>query len=301
MHSKIRNQLRRSLDTLEAREVPAFLSSDWAAYVAPAPTPAPAPAPVAVVSQPATQLTAKAEYSPLVVSANGSQIVAYLEARMGQRVGGGECAHLAVEALRAAGARFAWLTGATTDYAWGTKLTGIVGTANGGLYRVPSARFAPGDVIQFTNAVFRDGTRFPHHTAIVAGVDGNGRVTSVYQQNFGGNRTVTRNALDLNQLVGGWVKVYRPLARVDLAGRYQFTIVNNTGGPVSVVERAGAYWSSYALGKANQANSYQLRTWTTYGGVKPTITVAGKTVAVDHAGAYEVYNSGGGVAIRKIG
>jgi hypothetical protein len=311
MNPKTRHKLRRTLDTLEVREVPAFLSSDWAMYVAPAPAPTPRPvaaavsapvAPVAAaVSAPAPVMTAKAEYSPLVVSANGSQIVAYLQARLGQRVGGGECAHLAVEALRAAGARFAWLSGATTDYAWGAKLTGVVGTANGGLYRVPSARFQPGDVIQFTNARFRDGSRFPHHTAVVAAVDGNGRVTSVYQQNFGGNRTVTRNGLDLNQLIGGYVKVYRPLARVDLAGRSQFTIVNNTGAAVGVVERAGSAWASYTLGKANQANSYQIRTWTTYGGVKPTIRVAGQTIAVEHGAAYEVYHTGSGVSIRKIG
>src|SRR5215203_595960 len=105
MHPKTRHQLRRTLDTLEAREVPAFLSSDWATYVAPAPAPATVPAPVAVVSQPATQLTAKGEYSALSVSDINTRVVSYLESRLGQRVGGGECAHLAVEALRASGAR----------------------------------------------------------------------------------------------------------------------------------------------------------------------------------------------------
>ena len=295
MHPKSRHQLRPTLDTLEARDVPAFLSSDWAHYVAPAPT----PTPVAVVSPPVS--TAKAGYSARTVDAIGNQMVAYLEAHMGQRVGGGECAHLAVEALRASGARFAWLTGTTTDYAWGTKLTGILGTSAGALYRVPSVRFQPGDVIQFTNAVFRDGSRFPHHTAIVAGVDGNGRVTSVYQQNFGGARYVTRNALDLNQLIGGWAKVYRPQARIDLAGRYQFTIVNNSGSAVGVFERAGTSWCSYWLSRQNTAASYQHRTWVTYGGVRPTITVGGQTIAVEHVGAYEIYNGGGGVAIRRIG
>ena len=300
MNPTTRHQLRRSLDTLEAREVPAFLSSGWALYAAPAPPRAPAPAPVAVVSAPAPASPARAEYSPLVVNDIGNRMVSFLESRLGQRVGGGECAQLAVEALRASGARFAWLTGATTDYAWGAKLTGVLGKPTGAVYGVPSARFQPGDVIQLTNARFRDGSWAPKDTVIVAAVDGAGRVTAVYRQNFNGVRAVTKQAFDLGGLVSGYAKVYRPLARVDLPGRFQFTIVNNTGGPVSVVERAGAAWASYTLGKANTLSSYQHRTWTTYGGAKPTVTVAGKSIAVDHVGAYEIYNSGTGVAVRRL-
>jgi len=294
MHPQTRHRLRPALDTLEARDVPTgWLSSSWMTRVAPAPA-----APAAAVVSPVTP--APRTVTPHPLTSVGSPMVAYLEAHLGQRVGGGECAQLAVEALRASGARFAWLTSTTLDYAWGAGLTTIVGTANGGVYRT-AAEFQPGDVIQFTNARFRDGTVAVHHTAIVAAVDSAGHVTAVYQQNANGVRAVTKNALDLSQLVGGYVKVYRPLARTPLAGRFQFTVVNNTGASVGVAERAGTAWASYTLSRANTAASYEIRAWTTYGGARPTIVVAGHAIAVDDAGAYEIYNSGGGVAIRKIG
>jgi hypothetical protein len=135
----------------------------------------------------------------------------------------------------------------------------------------------------------------------VAAVDGAGRVTAVYQQNFNGVRAVTRQPLDLTQLTSGYVKVYRPLARSAVAGRYQFTVVNNTGAAVGVVERAGTGWAAYTLSRANTAPSYQVRGWTTYGGARPTITAGGHTIAVTDGAAYEVYSTGTGVAVRPIG
>src|SRR4051794_31551859 len=121
MHPQTRHCLRPALDALEARDVPAtsWLSSTWAGYAAP-------------VSQPVAYVSAGAT-SPLAqtvtVQTVGDRMVSYLETHLGQRVGGGECAHLAVEALRASGGAFGWLNGTTLDYAWGTKLTGVLGTA----------------------------------------------------------------------------------------------------------------------------------------------------------------------------
>lgn len=296
MHPLTRNRLRPALETLEAREVPTgWLSSNWAAFVGPVPAPAPSvPAVVPVGTVAATAVT------PPIVSPIGTAMASYLQAHLGQRVGGGECAQLAVEALRASGARFVWVTSATPDYAWGTGLTTILGTAAGGVYRRPAA-FQPGDVIQFTNARFRDGTWDPHHTAIVASVDSAGRVTSVYQQNFNEVRLVTQQPLDLTQLISGYVKVYRPQRRTAVAGCFRFTVVNNTGAAVGVVERAGTGVSAYALSKAGTAPSYQVRWWSTYGGVTPAITVAGHSITVTDGAAYEIYNSGTGIAIRRIG
>src|SRR5687768_10005145 len=50
------------------------------------------------------------------------KVAAYLDAHLGQRVGGGECAHAATEALRAAGARFIRPADAPKpgDYVWGS-------------------------------------------------------------------------------------------------------------------------------------------------------------------------------------
>lgn len=294
MHAKTSHRLRPALDPLEARDVPtALLSSSWPTATAPAPTTA-----VAVVSAPTPKpapTTVNRLSGPVDVN---SQVVSYLAAHLGQRVGGGECAQLAVEALRASGGKFAWLTSTTLDYAWGTLLTRVTGYTNRAVYSVPAAVFKPGDVIQFTNAHFRDGAFLAHDTAIVAAVDGAGRVTAVYRQNFNGQRVVTKNALDLSQLNGGYARVFRPQARTPLAGHYGFTVVNNTGAGVTVVERAGTAWSSYTLSRANTAASFRIRGWTA--AVRPTITVAGHTITVDDAAAYEVYNSGGGVAIRKL-
>lgn len=296
MHPKTHHHLRPTLDILEAREVPAWLASAW-----PVIDPV-APFATAVVSSP-TKAGATIALAPSSATRSdlGNRLVSFLESRLGQRVGGGECAQLAVEALRASGARFAWMTTATTDYAWGTKLTGVTGTADGGRYGVPTAQFQPGDVIQLTNARFRDGSRAPKDTVIVAAVDAAGRVTSVYRQNFNGVRSATKQSFDLSHLIGGYAKVYRPVARTAVANVYGFTVVNNTAAPVTVVERAGSSWTSYVAGPANTAWSYQVRGWSTWGGLKPAITVAGKSIAVDDASAYEVYNSGAGIAIRKIG
>jgi hypothetical protein len=55
------------------------------------------------------------------------------------------------------------------------------------------------------------------------------------------------------------------------------------------------------LSKADTAASYQARTWWTNGGVTPTITVAGHSITVTDGAVYEIYNSGSGIAIRRIG
>jgi hypothetical protein len=297
MNPTRRNRLRQSLETLETRDTPAV----WTAGGLPAWWTAPAPAPVATAAPVTYQ--ARAVVSPITAVSSQvleDRVAAFVAARVGQRVGGGECAHLANEALRAAGARFAIFGPTGTDYTWGGLVTRVTGYPSRAVYSSPAAMIRPGDIIQYSGAVFRDGTRAPHHTAVVAAVDGAGRVTAVYQQNFNGVRAVTRQPLDLSQLVAGSVKVYRPLARPTVAGRFNFTVVNNTGAAVPVTERAGASWSSYWLSRANTWSSYQIRGWTTTG-VRPTITVAGKSIAVDDGAAYEVYTpAGGGVAIRKL-
>ena len=58
---------------------------------------------------------------------------------------------------------------------------------------------------------------------------------------------------------------------------------------------------SYTLTGANTMGSYRIRTWTTYGGVRPTIVVGGHAITVTDAAAYEVYNTGSGVGVRQIG
>ena len=64
------------------------------------------------------------------------------------------------------------------------------------------------------------------------------------------------------------LKVDRPLARAPVAGWTQFTLANNTGASVPVVERTEMRVSAYGLTRGNTAASYQHRMWTTTGGVR---------------------------------
>ena len=126
------------------------------------------------------------------------QIVSYARRRLSTRVGNGQCFTLVDGALRGAHAQSAADYGTVTpdaDYTWGTP--------------VSLTDLQPGDVIQFRDYSFRsvvvtdtgsatvtdevEGER-PHHTAIVASVDGNGAVT-VLEQNAPEGSAVSRNRL----------------------------------------------------------------------------------------------------------
>lgn len=138
-----------------------------------------------------------------IASQQATQITQFASTRMGQQVGDGECFNLADQALRGAGTRSAASYGTITpeaNYVWGRAIT--VGQAQ------------RGDIIQFSNyryvktvttkIVRRDGSENEsfseeeqsrtHHTAIVAGVGGQGAVT-VREQNVEGVRRVSRNGL----------------------------------------------------------------------------------------------------------
>lgn len=139
-------------------------------------------------------------------SSLSQQVFNYANARLGQRVGSGECFDLADRALRAAGARTASDYGRITrnaDYVWGRSVNHQLAIS--------------GDVVQFRNyrmiittvtrTTQRNGnwteetetqtqTR-PHHTAIVAAVGQNGAI-DVLEQNIGtgsNRRKVQRNTL----------------------------------------------------------------------------------------------------------
>jgi hypothetical protein len=136
----------------------------------------------------------------------GSQIVSFAEGKAGKRFGDGECFDLVDKALRHAGAKSAADFGRITDdanYKWGKQ--------------VSLSQLQPGDVIQFRNYRFdrkitrADGswnTDFngrPHHTAIVASVDGDGAVT-VLEQNAPKGGPVQKTQLffsDSNKSSGG--------------------------------------------------------------------------------------------------
>src|SRR5580698_6014408 len=122
-------------------------------------------------------------------------VLKFCESKEGKRVGGGECSHLANEALRVADAEFTQVgtdgkripdSPDQGDYVWGAKLKTYSFDAN--TKKVsdsdPKVKCLPGDILQFRDAKTSNGTTFPHHTAIVRTVDDAGNPTGIYQQNF---------------------------------------------------------------------------------------------------------------------
>jgi hypothetical protein len=141
-----------------------------------------------------------AEASPTL----NQKVVQFAKARMGKQVGNGECWTLAADALSAAGAH-------------------RPGTAGYGVYvfgkQISRKALQSGDVIQFENVRFEhrgpDGAKswneFPHHTAIVTGVQGN-RITLLHQ-NVNGKRTVQTGVIDMADFQRGTMRYFRPQPR----------------------------------------------------------------------------------------
>ena len=154
----------------------------------------------------------------------GAAVLKFVKAKVGEKVGDGECATLVARALEAAGAKTTadfGVTGDDGDYVWGTPVE-------------KPADAKPGDVIQYRDAVFvtKTTTKLPgggtqtrtatrtvaHHTSVVAANLG-GKLT-VYEQNVGtadatdaARKVVQENALDLADKTEGKVWVYRPVKK----------------------------------------------------------------------------------------
>jgi hypothetical protein len=288
-----RHRFRPAVERLETRTTPAHFSTTGA-LTAPA-------LPNVLVGTPAQS------------AAIGQRMVAFLQSRLGVRLGGGECAHLASEALRVAGGQFFQISPDNPrpgDYVWGSLVTVISAQHGQVTDSNPSAPVLPGDIIQYRNAVFANHAVAEHHTSVVAAVGAGNLPTQVYQQNVGlalrsGTRTIrytVRQRLNLKGLRAGWVRIYRPLPRLDIPGLYQFTLVNNTGSPVTVGTFAGGTpVFTLPLAKANTANSYTVAAVTTSGSARPTLGVSGTSVPIVNGGGYEVYTTqGGGQGIRRL-
>lgn len=141
----------------------------------------------------------------------------FSERHLGKQVGSGECAALPDEALRALGATPFDQLGpyeGNADYVWGT----LVATIDPA-HRAVTA-LLPGDVLQYRDmedqVVLADGstfdTRAARHTSVVAAVLADDSLLCLYEQNFGGRRTVGPGALSTPGLSRGTVWAYQPLA-----------------------------------------------------------------------------------------
>lgn len=241
---------------------------------------------------------------PIKAAASFGQSMAnYLQQQVNakKRIGGGECSHLATEALRVAGAEFIRSEpSGTTDYVWSSNR--VARLTNGS--QLAGKVFQVGDIIQYQNATFSSGgsSKLAHHTQVVAAVDSKGRITHVFEQNVNGNRTAQKRAiLDLSKLTGGSVSIYRPVARKTESGRYAFTVVNNASSSKSYSITYGSTKKSYSIGKANASDSHKTH-WIKYtGSATPTIKVGSTSLTLRDGGAFEIYTtSSGSSSIRRI-
>ena len=241
-----------------------------------------------------------------------SKVATFLAGKVGVRVGGGECAHAASEALRAAGAEFTNTdlgpdSPTAGDYVWGTLVKSISIVNGRWTDSKPTTKLLPGDIIQYRNAKFvypTSTSSSTQHTSIVAAVNTAGSATFVYEQNFNRIRLVRRNSIDLTKLVSGYLRIYRPKARVNRTGQTKFSLVNNRTSNQTITLLVGtSNLGSFSLTSANTLASYQTR-WVTLTGTTLPITLRlsnGASVSVVNAGAYEIYTtSAGAAAIRKL-
>lgn len=246
------------------------------------------PEPAALVIEPSS--AAPTAVTVRAATSLGQQVASYLTSKMGTRIGGGECSHMAIEALRVSGAKFIrWYESPpVAELTRGSQVAG--------------KRFQVGDIVQFENAAFSNGRFTRHHTQVVAAVDGNGRITKVFEQNVGGNRTVRRNnAVDLTKLTGGTVTIYRPTPRVDQPRRLEFTVVNNTNSSQTYTRQIGSSSSTLTLDKANTVGSYRFVWLTVPNGATASLRIGNSSVQIRNAGAYELYTAASGrTAIRAL-
>jgi hypothetical protein len=151
----------------------------------------------------------------------GDKIIAFCQEHKGQQVGDGECASLANQALRSAGAKGRGPDSPNKgDYTWGTQTFYIEAQESAPRIEGKTSDIKPGDIIQLRDVKFKGrrpgGTysmTFAHHTAIVAGVEEGGQVVHIFHQNFGGKKIVMNATYKLADLKEGWLRFYRPILK----------------------------------------------------------------------------------------
>jgi hypothetical protein len=152
------------------------------------------------------------------------KVFEFAKASLGKPVGDGICITLAIEALREAGARPASFRDRKGDYEWGEL--------------VPDLK----DVFHGQRSLGRGRTmrwhhEYPHHTAIVAKVEREGKLITIYHQNVtikgkgeSEKGNVQEGELRMESLQkGGWVKAYRPVTPDQATKRKPFSEEDGPG------------------------------------------------------------------------
>jgi len=138
------------------------------------------------------------------------RVLEFARANLGRRVGNGECAGLAYQALKAAGAMPRAAHGDPTprDYVWGELVLRVEATPDGPKLTGSLADVKPGDIAQFSNVKFMKA-HFAHHTAIVSDISPTH--LGLYQQHVNGQKVVMQGGVRFDKLSAGWIRFYRPI------------------------------------------------------------------------------------------
>lgn len=239
-------------------------------------------------------------------------ILKFCESKEGKRVGSGECAHLANEALRVAGAEYTQIgadgkripdSPSSGDYVWGSQVKTYSFDAK--TKKVSDSdtqtKCKPGDILQFRDVKTSTGFSFPHHTAIVRTVDSSGNPTGVYQQNVAlpkgaDGRIVQKSPLQPLKMTSGQLMVYRPEKATNPAPM-QISLINNSKS--KTVEFTFSNNKNLdTLGAANTAGGYVM----IWGGKNlDTLNVGGNKYSLSTRTAYEFYTTAEGqIALREV-
>ncbi len=223
----------------------------------------------------------------------GESMVTFLDSKINTRLGGGECSHMATEALRVSGGEFfpgdlgANFPGAG-DLVWGKLVTVISYSNKLTTDSAPTVAVLPGDIIQYCSSAKIGTSSFPKcHTSVVRTVNTAlaSRPTAVFQQNFGGVRTVKVASIDVTKLTAGSLRIYRPISRITATNVWKFTVVNNvaTSQTYSVIVGVSAV-STINLTTANTASSFRIHKVITTGTVPAVISGAASIFASNAKG-----------------
>ena len=244
---------------------------------------------------------------PVEAQTIGSSMATFLNGKLASRVGGGECAHMATEALRVGGGEF-YATDlgadypAAGDYVWGTLVT-VIAFSTSWSDSSPTTACLPGDVMQFGGGAKIGTVTYPtRHTAVVQTVNTTKqRPSAVYQQNFNAVRTVQSATIDVTKLTAGWIRIYRPKARVDVANSWKFTVVNNATTAQTYTVMVGTTTiSTVSATVANTSGSFRVHKVTSTGTV-PSVKNNTNSIFVVNAKGDEIYNpTTGTFGVRQL-
>jgi len=169
----------------------------------------------------AIRATGAASPDPVASFTYGPSILAFCQDSVGKRIGNGQCADLAAQALKNIGAPLR--AGADWpgegDYVWGEPVAWVRAGFLGLKGDQELAHVEAGDIVQFHNTrftgfdhsdagIYRLEAR--HHTAVVESVDVARKSITVLHQNWNNQEIVRRETLFLRGMTRGWLRFYHP-------------------------------------------------------------------------------------------